>query len=67
MSVTPESAPETIICYVTNGTTTSAGNGPGVAELPADEALGLIHEGLAIRGGQPPPNMGGTFGPVRPA
>ena len=58
--------PATIDVYVTNATPTSAGNGPGSATLPADEALWLIGEGLAVRGTSPPPNMG-THGPVRPS
>jgi hypothetical protein len=41
--------PATITVYVTNGTSTSQGNGPGYADLPADEALWLIGEGLAVR------------------
>ena len=58
-------APETITCYVLNGTGTSAGNGPGVASLPADEALWLIGQGLAVRGTAAPIGMD-SFGPVSP-
>jgi hypothetical protein len=47
-----------ITVYVLNATSTSQGNGPGVASLPDDEALWLLSEGLAVRGSQPPPNMG---------
>lgn len=57
--------PATIDIYVTNATSTSAGNGPSYATRPADEALWLIGEGLAVRGTSPPPNMG-THGPVTP-
>ena len=35
--------------YVLNGTGTSAGNGPGHADLPDDEALWLLGQSLAIR------------------
>jgi hypothetical protein len=56
----------TITCYVLNGTSTSAGNGPGVAAgLPADEALWLISQGLAVRGDQPPAGSY-SHGPVSP-
>jgi hypothetical protein len=57
--------PATITCYITNGTSTSKGNGPGVAaDLPAEEALWLIGQGLAVRGDQPPMGMEGHEGPV---
>lgn len=49
--------------YVLNGTSTSAGNGPGHADLPDEEALWLLGQSLAIRGSLPPPNMG-FDGPV---
>lgn len=58
--------PATITVFVTNGTSTSQGNGPGYADLPADEALWLIGEGLAVRGGMPPPNMLYGHAPVTP-
>ena len=32
-----------------NGTATSGGLGPGVVSVPADEARGLIRQGLAVR------------------
>jgi hypothetical protein len=57
--------------YVLNGTGTSAGSGPGSADLPGDEALWLLGQGLAVRGSLPPPNMGedspvGEPNPVTP-
>jgi hypothetical protein len=58
--------PATITVYVTNGTSTSAGNGPGVADLPAGEALWLIGEGLAVRGDRPPMGMFTGSHPVSP-
>jgi hypothetical protein len=50
--------------YVLNATSTSQGNGPGYADLPDDEALWLLNDGLAIRGNLPPPNHEGSHGPV---
>jgi hypothetical protein len=55
----------TITCYVLNGTSTSAGNGPGSAGLPAPEALWLIGQGLAVRGTAVPIGMD-SFGSVSP-
>jgi hypothetical protein len=53
------------LIYVLNATSTSQGNGPGYADLPDDEAQFLLSQSLAIRGDQPPPNMGHD-GPVSP-
>jgi len=61
-----EPEPETITCYVVNATSTSAGNGPGAADLPREEALWLIGEGLAVFGSSPPPNMLRGSHPVTP-
>jgi hypothetical protein len=55
-----------ITVTVLNGTPTSAGNGPGSADLPDDEALALIGQGLAVRGGQFPPNLLASPVPVTP-
>jgi hypothetical protein len=52
--------------YVLNGTSTSAGNGPGYASLPVAEASWLIGQSLAVAGSDPPPNSEGTHGPVTP-
>jgi hypothetical protein len=57
--------PDTITVYVVNGTSTSAGNGPGVADMPSGEALWLLGEGLAVRGDLPPFGLG-YDGPVSP-
>jgi hypothetical protein len=54
-----------ITVHVLNGTPTSAGNGPGIATLPDDEALRLLHEGLATRGDQPHFSTGIGPSPVR--
>jgi hypothetical protein len=56
--------PAPIDVYVVNATGTSAGNGPGYATLPIDEALRLINDGLAVRGTLPPPNAEGSHGPA---
>ncbi len=63
---TPQDPPETITVYVINGTSTSQGNGPGAKDLPADEALRLMHESLAVRGTRPPMGMYGGGFRVRP-
>jgi hypothetical protein len=61
------STPEpTITVYVLNGNSTSAGNGPGYADLPAGEALWFIGQGLAVRGSSPPIGAEGSHGPVAP-
>jgi hypothetical protein len=62
---TPDS-PAAITVYVLNGTSTSAGNGPGIATLPEDEAAWLIGEGLATRGDQPNFSTGVGPQPVSP-
>ena len=58
--------PETITVYVINGTSTSQGNGPGAKDLPADEALWLLHESLAVRGSSPPMGLYGAGTGVPP-
>jgi hypothetical protein len=64
--MTTPDGPATITVFVTNATSTSAGNGPGYADLPSDEALWLLGEGLAVRGIHPPPNMLAGPRPVNP-
>jgi hypothetical protein len=46
--------PDTMTVFVTNGTATSAGNGPGPVRVPPGEARWLISQKLAIPGDQPP-------------
>jgi hypothetical protein len=36
--------------YLLNGTATSGGNGPGVVQVPPDEAARLVGECLAVYG-----------------
>jgi hypothetical protein len=55
----------TITVYILNGTATSAGNGPGYADLPAEEALWFTGQGLAVRGSSPPVGTD-SHGPVQP-
>ncbi len=43
-----------VAVWVANGTSTSAGCGPGVLRLPPDEAAQLVGARLAIYGDQPP-------------
>ena len=52
--------------YLTNGTRTSAGPGPGPKQLPSAEANALIRSRLAVFGDQPPRNYtdGGQSGPA---
>lgn len=45
---------ELVAVYVTSGVSTSAGNGPGVFELPAAEAAALVGRKVAVYGSQPP-------------
>jgi hypothetical protein len=59
-------APATARVYLVNATPCSAGTGPGYATLPWEEAAVLVAAGYAVRGGQPPPNSGGSDGPVTP-
>jgi hypothetical protein len=40
--------------YLTNGTATSGGSGPGPVQVPPDEAAWLIGESLSIAGQHPP-------------
>jgi hypothetical protein len=40
--------------YLSNGTRTSGGTGPGVVHVPPDEAAWLVAQKLAIHGQQPP-------------
>jgi hypothetical protein len=40
--------------FLLNGTGTSGGNGPGVVQVPEDEAARLVHESLAVYGDVPP-------------
>jgi hypothetical protein len=56
-----------VAIYVTNGTRTSQGPGPGVKVLPALEANALIAMKYAVYGDQPPGGMGGhPEGSVKP-
>jgi hypothetical protein len=55
----PPSATETpgdglVAIYLVNGTRTSAGPGPGVRRVPADEAGRLVRARLATYGDRPP-------------
>jgi hypothetical protein len=59
-------SPATIMVNVLNGTSTSGGTGPGYVELPEDEALHLIGEGLATRGQHPHFSRGIGPSPVSP-
>jgi hypothetical protein len=59
-------APATARVYLVNATPCSAGTGPGYATLPWDEAKALVDASLAVWGSQPPPNSGGSDGPVSP-
>jgi hypothetical protein len=43
-----------VTIYVTNGTRTSAGPGPGVLTLPASEAGALVSARLAVHGDREP-------------
>jgi hypothetical protein len=43
-----------VTVYVTNGTRTSQGPGPGPKTLPAAEASALISHKLAVYGDRPP-------------
>ena len=53
--------PETTWIYLTNGTGTSGGSGPGPVQVPPDEAAWLIGEGLAVAGQVPPAGLHGPF------
>jgi hypothetical protein len=63
---TPDASQGSAQVYVSNGTATSAGNGPGYATLPWDEANGLVDAGLAVWGDTPPMGMGQGPRPVTP-
>jgi hypothetical protein len=45
---------KTVTVYLTNVVKTSAGTGPGVLQLPPDEAARLVAGLLAVYGDQPP-------------
>jgi len=62
----PDAAQGTATVYLVNGQQCSAGNGPGSATLPWAEAKGLVDQGYAVFGDQPP--MGWLHGgrPVSP-
>jgi hypothetical protein len=62
----PDASQAAAAVCVLNGTPTSAGNGPGVATLPWDEASRLVALGYACWGTTPPTGMGGSLGPVSP-
>ena len=53
MSGQPEPEPLVMI-YVTTAVRTSAGPGPGVLELPADEANRIVSSRLGVLGSEPP-------------
>jgi hypothetical protein len=57
--------PDTADVYITNATGTSAGNGPGQATLPWDEAKALVDASYAVYGSTAPLGLD-TFGPVGP-
>ncbi len=48
-----------VAVFVTNGTMTSQGPGPGPKSLPAAEASALVSRKLAVYGTQPPAGFGG--------
>jgi hypothetical protein len=52
--------------YLLNGTGTSGGNGPGVVQVPEDEAASLIRECLAVRGSTPPSGYNGCYTTLSP-
>jgi hypothetical protein len=52
--------------FLPNGTGTSGGNGPGVVDVPEDEAARLVHEGLAVRGSTPPSGYNGCYTTLSP-
>jgi hypothetical protein len=63
---TPDPAP--VLIFLLNGTGTSGGNGPGVVQVPPDEAARLAHEGLAVYGSIAPSGYLGngiTISPYR--
>jgi hypothetical protein len=58
--------PQLADVYLTNGTSTSAGPGPGHKRLPQAEAALLVHRKLAVAGTEPPRSfLGHPQGPDR--
>ena len=57
---------ELVTIFLTNGTSTSAGNGPGPLTLPAGEAAALVGRKVAVYGGQPPGTATHLPGPAGP-
>jgi hypothetical protein len=52
--------------FLPNGTATSGGNGPGVVDVPDDEAARLVHEALAVYGSIAPSGWAGNGTTVSP-
>jgi hypothetical protein len=52
----PQAPPDEplVTVYVVNGTRTSQGPGPGVKQLPPEEASALIRQRFAVYGSKPP-------------
>jgi hypothetical protein len=46
--------PPLVTIFLTNGTATSGGNGPGAVQVPQDEGRHLISQKLAVAGSTPP-------------
>lgn len=68
MPVTADEEPQVTV-YLTNGTRTSAGCGPGPVTVPAREANALVNAKLAVYGDTPPTGLldgGQRAGPVTP-
>lgn len=60
----PAGPPGLVAVYLTNGTRTSAGPGPGVKHLPPAEAGALVRPRLAAYGEQSPRGYGDGHAPA---
>jgi hypothetical protein len=64
---TPDSPPPLVWVYLSNGTGTSGGNGPGPVQVPPDEAAFFVGERLAVYGSIPPTGYAGNGVTISPS